>query len=69
MLPEKKQTGAGWQPPLPLILAAWSETNDEAKQQRFHLHLRYADEHGALDKVSDYLQALEPRDWHLRAIP
>ena len=24
MLPDKKRVGAGWAPPLPLILAAWS---------------------------------------------
>lgn len=49
MLPDKKSVGMGWEPPLPLILAAWWETPLLAKILRFDEHIRYAVEHGVLD--------------------
>jgi len=64
LLPDRQRQGAGWQPPLPLILAAWWHTSDAEKRERFELHLRWAETHGALAKVSAYLNTLEPGDWH-----
>ena len=60
MLPDQRRVGVGWEPPLPLILAAWWDTSDTAKRGRFELHLRYAAEHGALDNVEQYLLHLVP---------
>lgn len=64
LLPDREQANGKWTPALPLILAAWSETDDGEKRKRFEEHLRYADEHGALQVVSEYLHALHERDWH-----
>jgi len=64
LLPDRHRVGAGWQPPLPLILAAWSHTTDTEKRERFELHLQWAEAHGALAKIYAYLNTLEPGDWH-----
>jgi hypothetical protein len=64
MLPNRKRIGAGWEPPLPLILAVWNETSDSEKRERFFYHIKYADQHGALLHVADYLHSLQVCDWH-----
>ena len=64
LLPDRQPVGTGWQPPLPLILGAWWHASDAEKRDRFDLHLRWANEHGALDDVAAYLNTLEPGDWH-----
>jgi len=66
MLPAKKREGAGWDPPLPLILAAWWDTSDDAKRERFELHLRWAEAHGALDMVARFLRSFPESEWHHR---
>lgn len=62
-LPGRRQVGAGWEPPLPLILAAWWECTAEEKRKRLELHLKYAAEHGALDKVEQFLLSLGHDEW------
>ena len=62
LLPDRRRIGAGWEPPLPLILMAWDETTI-SKANRLQLHIEWADEHGALDVVSDYLLGLREEDW------
>lgn len=64
MLPDRRQVGAGWEPPLPLILAAWWRTSDDEKQQRFHDHLRWASDHGAFGDIEQFISSLKPDDWH-----
>lgn len=64
VLPDRRRQGGGWEPPLPLILGAWWYSSDAAKQERFHLHIRWAQEHGALDTVARLLASLKPEDWH-----
>lgn len=66
LLPNRERKGAGWIPPLPFILAAWWETDDAQKQDRFLAHLRWAEEHGALDTVIEYLSKLQESDWHFK---
>jgi hypothetical protein len=65
MLPSKRQlpTG-GWQPPLPLILAAWQETTPVEKQVRFRDHLQWAAEQDQLSLLGKYLRALREEDWY-----
>ena len=65
MLPDRRRQGGGWEPPLPLILAAWWDSSNSSKQERFHLHLRWAHEHGAMDAVAALLASLQPEDWHM----
>ena len=64
LLPERRRNGAGWEPPLPLILAAWWETSDVQKHERFLSHLRWADEHNALPLITDFVLGLDEDDWH-----
>ena len=39
MLPNREPRGAGWEPPLPLILAAWWEASHSSKRARLKEHL------------------------------
>jgi len=64
LLPDRRRKGAGWNPSLPLILAAWNNTSDAEKRDRFHLHLRWAQEHNALAQITDFITNLKPEDWH-----
>jgi hypothetical protein len=64
MLPNRKQVGAGWEPPLPLILAAWYETPAMSKMLRLAEHIQWADTHGVLPKVAAFLRNLSEEDWH-----
>lgn len=63
MLPDKVRVGNGWEPSLPLILAAWWETTDREKQNRLIEHINYASEKGMLDKIDQYLRALSEDQW------
>jgi hypothetical protein len=63
MLPNRKRTGHGWEPALPLILAAWWETPALMKHIRFLEHLEWAHTQGCVDKVDAYLRALPESDW------
>jgi hypothetical protein len=66
MLPERRRVGGGWEPPLPLILAAWHDTPDMLKMLRLREHVEWAAEHGALDSVAGYLRGLREDDWFHR---
>ena len=63
MLPNRVQVGAGWQPPLPLILAAWHETSAIPKMLRLAEYIEWAAEHGALESVGKFLRELREEDW------
>jgi len=64
MLPNRKQKGnGGWNPPLPLILAAWWDTTAEEKRERLKYHIDYAASHGVLEKVDSFLRKLKPDQW------
>ena len=63
MLPDRRRAGTGWEPGLPLILAAWDTTPPLAKRQRFHEHLEWADARGVITEVADYLEGLQDSDW------
>jgi hypothetical protein len=64
MLPDRKQIGAVWEPPLPLILAAWHETPATSKMLRLAEHIHWADAHGVLPLVATFLRNLPEEDWH-----
>jgi hypothetical protein len=63
LLPNKVRKGGCRGPALPLILAAWSATPKLSKIVRFHEHLAWATEHGALDAVYEFMQNLEEEEW------
>lgn len=64
MLKDKERAGiSGWNPPLPLILAAWWNTSPSEKQLRLEQHISWADSHGQLNEISDYLTSLIEEEW------
>ncbi|MGA8877923.1 MAG: hypothetical protein WB555_20455, partial [Candidatus Korobacteraceae bacterium] len=56
MLPDRRLAGIGWEPALPLILAAWWDTPALQKYLRFLEHLEWAHTHGSVDEVAKYLR-------------
>jgi hypothetical protein len=64
LLPNRKRVGAGWEPSLPLILAAWWDTPAISKIVRLREHLEWAASHGALDSVYSFMSELQESDWH-----
>lgn len=64
LLPNKTRKGAGWNPPAPLILAAWWETSDSEKKERLKEHILYAKNNDTLDKIILFLRSLEPNEWY-----
>jgi hypothetical protein len=64
MLPDRTRKGAGWDPPLPLILDGWWYSSDDQKSERFFMHLNWADAHGITDEVLAFLESLSTQDWH-----
>jgi hypothetical protein len=63
MLPNRTRKGAGWNPPVPLILAAWYETSDKQKADRLAQHIRYAHENGAIDVLEKFIRRLDEESW------
>ena len=64
MLPNREFQGDGWQPHLPLILAAWWESSDSSKRARLKEHLDWASSNGVLEQVADFLKGLSDDEWH-----
>ena len=64
MLAGKRQKpSGGWEPPLPLILAAWYETMPIEKQLRFKEHIQWAADHKQLEQIGAYLRGLPEEHW------
>jgi hypothetical protein len=63
MLPERRRKVGGWEPPLPLILAAWASTPALPKIVRLREHILWAAEHGALQEAYDSLRSLTQDEW------
>jgi hypothetical protein len=64
LLPNKKRQGNEWEPPLPLILAAWWETPVISKTMRFREHIEWAEAHGCLEQIAEYLKSLSEDEWY-----
>jgi hypothetical protein len=58
-----QKLSGGWEPPLPLILAAWHNTMPIEKQMRFKEHLKWAEAQGQLDDVGRFLRSLKENEW------
>ena len=58
----QKPTG-GWEPPLPLILAAWHHSSPIEKQLRFQDHIRWAEAQGQLEEVGTFLRSIPEEQW------
>lgn len=64
LLPECRQkSNGGWEPPLPLILAAWHDTTSQQKRERLEEHIKCAAEQGILDKADRFIRDLTEEQW------
>lgn len=54
---------SGFNPPLPLILAAWWDAPIIAKIDRFRTHLEWAEQQGQLDEIGRFLRSLPEDEW------
>jgi hypothetical protein len=63
MLPNRKRAGEGWEPGLPLILAAGHDTPALLKMLRLKEHIDWAEHHGVLDEVDKFLRSLAETEW------
>ncbi|MEA5114772.1 MAG: hypothetical protein VB050_12175 [Geobacteraceae bacterium] len=64
MLPNREQkSSGGWNPPLPLILAAWPHTSALQKRLRLLEHIDYAESHGVIEEISNFLKGLPESQW------
>jgi len=63
-LPGRRRRGGGWEPALPLILAAWSGTPALFKALRLREHIEWAAAHDCLDEVHAFLAQLPEAEWH-----
>jgi len=63
ILPEKKTKGIGWEPSIPLILAAWHDTPAFLKMMRLAEHIQWAEKHNALPDVAAFIHNLKEGDW------
>ena len=64
MLPNKRRHGNGWEPPFPLILAAWHDTPALSKMLRLREHIEWAVAHNFLQEVNSFLMSLPEEQWH-----
>ena len=59
----RQKPSGGWEPPLPLILAAWHHSMPIEKQLRFKDHIAWAQTHNQLEEIGRYLRSLSEEQW------
>jgi len=64
MLPDRRQVGAGYEPPAPLILGGWWHSSNLEKILRLRAHIEWAAQRDALEAVGAALRALKEDEWH-----
>jgi hypothetical protein len=62
-LKDKRSSSVGWEPTEPLVLAAWWVTSPNSKQSRLKQQLIWADTHGQLEEMTDFLMNLTEEQW------
>lgn len=63
LLKTHSKNGDGQEPPQPLILGAWNYTSDTDKRERLREHIMWADSHGAIEQVAQFLRGLDEEQW------
>lgn len=64
LINKRQKPSGGWEPSLPLILAAWDITMPIEKQLRFKEHVLWAEKNGQLAQIASYLKGLKESDWY-----
>lgn len=59
----KRKPSSGWEPSLPLILAAWYHTMLIEKQLRLKEHIQWVSDNNQTEEVGKYLRSLSENDW------
>jgi hypothetical protein len=59
-----KQAGMRWSPQRPMILAQWWDTTAGEKRVCLEQHIRWASEHGILEKVDNFIRNLSEEQWY-----
>lgn len=63
LINKKQKPSGGWEPFLPLILAAWDVTMPIEKQLRFKEHIQWAYDNNQIDEIGIYLRNLKEDEW------
>lgn len=64
-LKDKERVGsAGWNPPVPLILAAWWDSSDSSKKDRLIEHINWAEKKEQLDEIANFIYKLTDEEWY-----
>ena len=58
-----QKPSGGWEPPLPLILAAWHHSMPIEKHLRFQDHVRWAEAQKQLPEIAAFLRSLPETQW------
>jgi hypothetical protein len=59
----RRTPSGGWEPSLPLILAAWAHATPIEKQLRFKEHVEWAQRHDQLAAIGAFLRSLPESQW------
>ncbi|MCX6781594.1 MAG: hypothetical protein NTW66_00500 [Candidatus Magasanikbacteria bacterium] len=59
----KQKSDGGWNPSLPLILAAWEETTPLEKQLRLKEHIQWAADNNQLNEVGKFIRSMPESEW------
>jgi hypothetical protein len=64
LINKRQKPSGGWEPSLPLILAAWNYTTPIEKQLRFKEHIQWANDNNQIEKIGSYLRSLPEEEWY-----
>lgn len=64
LINKRQKPSGGWEPSLPLILAAWNYTMPIEKQLRFKEHIQWAYDNNQIEEIGIYLRSLSEEDWY-----
>ena len=64
LINKRQKPSGGWEPSLPLILAAWNYTMPIEKQLRFKEHIHWAYNNNQIEEIGIYLRSLSEEDWY-----
>lgn len=64
MLPNRRQIDGRWKPLPSVIHAAWRHASNEERMDRLAEHLGWAERHGGIGAIAEFIRSLNEVDWH-----